>query len=60
VSPKECSLAVDVEEHGFVDQEFEATLTLLVSKRHKIVDSSSETGSSHDVVEIGGTITVSF
>lgn len=59
MSSKPCSLALDVEDE--IAEELNSTLTLLVKKRYVSIGSSAEVGtSSNDVIEFGGTITVSF
>ncbi|MBA2727286.1 MAG: hypothetical protein H0U49_03825 [Parachlamydiaceae bacterium] len=60
MSSKPCSLAFDMEEEA-ASNGINGTLTLLVNKRYVSMGSSQDVGtSSFDVIEFGGTITVSF
>ncbi len=60
MSSKPCSLALDMEEDTASDG-INGVLTLLVNKRYVSMGSSPDIGSSSlDVIEFGGTITVSF
>lgn len=57
---KHCSLALDMEDEIAGDNA-NSGLTLLVNRRYALFGSSNDVGSSsYDVVEFGGTITVSF
>jgi hypothetical protein len=61
VSSNLCSLALDVEEACF-DQQNEVPLTLLINERFSTFKNEllNFELASQDVVELGGTITVSF
>lgn len=61
VSANYCSLALDVEEACFAQQN-EVPLTLLVNERYSPFNNEllKFELASQDVVELGGTITVSF
>ncbi len=60
MSSQPCSLAFDLEEEAASNGK-NGTLTLLVNKRYVSMGSASDIGSSsYDVIEFGGTITVSF
>ena len=59
MSSKSCSLAFDMEEEA-ASNGINGTLTLLVNKRYVSIGSSPDMAASYDVVEFGGSITVSF
>jgi len=61
VSSRKYSLALDSEHITLQQQELEGFGSVLIQQRYTSIDSSlhAET-TSHDVVEFGGTITISF
>ncbi len=61
VSSQPCSLAIEVEQVNF-DQRIEQPFALLVNKRYDnyLKESSVVSMASNDVVELGGSLTVSF
>lgn len=61
MSSQPCSLALELEEEGRFDQQIEQPFALLVNKRYdSYMKESSIAMASHDVVELGGSLTISF